>query len=131
MTKRLICVIISKAFHFTEAKMELENKTNMAMLYDFYSPMLTERQKELMELYYGDDLSLSEVSDIAGITRQGVRDAIKKSENILDRCERKLHLCDKFKEQNKNLDFILRRLSEIQTDDNIDDIISRVKELII
>ena len=87
--------------------MELEVKTNMAMLYDFYSPMLSEKQKEIMELYYGEDLSLSEISEIKGITRQGVRDAVKKSENILVGCENKLHLCDKFKEQNKNLDLIL------------------------
>ncbi len=111
--------------------MELEVKTKMAMLYDFYSPMLTEKQKAIMELYYGEDLSLSEISEIEGITRQGVRDAVKKSENILVGCEDKLHLCDKFKEQNKILDTILRRLDALETDEDISDIQNLVKELII
>ena len=135
MTNRCKYDIICKVSRFTEVRyggnMELEVKTNMAMLYDFYSPMLSEIQKEIMELYYGEDLSLSEISEIKGITRQGVRDAVKKSENILVGCENKLHLCDKFKEQNKNLDLILRRLDELKTDEDISDIQALVKELII
>lgn len=111
--------------------MELEAKTKMAMLYDFYSPMLSEKQKAIMELYYGEDLSLSEISEIEGITRQGVRDAVKKSENILADCEDKLHLCDKFKEQNKTIETILRRLDALKSDEDISDIQTLIKELII
>ncbi|MBQ7847547.1 MAG: DNA-binding protein, partial [Clostridia bacterium] len=43
------------------------------MLLDFYGELLTERQRELADLYYNDDLSLSEVAEECGITRQGVR----------------------------------------------------------
>ena len=48
----------------------------MSMLYDFYGDLLTDRQKEFFDLYYTDDLSLSEIADNYGISRQGVRDVI-------------------------------------------------------
>ena len=60
-------------------------------LYDFYSPMLSERQRDVLDLYYNDDLSLSEISSELGITRQGVRDAIKTGEAKLSEFEEKLH----------------------------------------
>ena len=52
----------------------------MAVLIDFYGEMLTAKQRDFLEYYYNDDLSLSEVSDIMGITPQGVRDLVKRSE---------------------------------------------------
>ena len=55
----------------------------MALLYDFYGDVLTERQKEFYDLYYNEDLSLSEIAENSGITRQGVRDVIVRAEAIL------------------------------------------------
>ena len=60
----------------------------MALLYDFYGDVLTERQKEFYDLYYNEDLSLSEIAENSGITRQGVRDVIVRAEaaeKILER----------------------------------------------
>ena len=51
----------------------------IGMLSDLYGGLLTGRQREILDLYYNDDLSLSEVSEECGITRQGVREALKKS----------------------------------------------------
>ena len=48
----------------------------IAFLVDFYGDMLTEKQRDMIELYYDDDLSLSEIAENEGITRQGVRDSI-------------------------------------------------------
>ena len=56
---------------------------HMSMLFDFYGELLTEKQKELFNLYYNEDMSLTEISEIAGITRQGVRDAIVRAESVL------------------------------------------------
>lgn len=52
----------------------------MAMLYDFYGDVLTDRQKEFYDLYYNEDLSLGEIAENYGITRQGVRDVIVRAE---------------------------------------------------
>ena len=61
-------------------------------LYDVYGALLTDRQRDLFELYYEQDLSLSEISEEAGITRQGARDAIGPAEAALRGFEEKLGL---------------------------------------
>ena len=64
----------------------------MAMLYDFYGDLLTPRQKEFYDLYYNDDLSLSEIAENYDITRQGVRDIIVRAERALEDIEEKTGL---------------------------------------
>ena len=65
-------------------------------LLDFYGEMLTERQRELIDSYYNADLSLSELSEEFGITRQGIRDSIKRSEKELNEMEERLGLAKRF-----------------------------------
>ena len=64
----------------------------MTMLFDYYGDVLTERQKEFYDLYYNEDLSLGEIAAEVGISRQGVRDSIKKAEEELFFYEEKLGL---------------------------------------
>ena len=64
-------------------------------LFDIYAPLLTERQRDIMELYYNEDESLSEIAENTGITRQGVRDWIKKTEAQLDGYEQALGLAER------------------------------------
>ncbi len=59
-------------------------------LLDFYGDVLSPKQRDIMEQYYNDDLSLAEISENFGITRQGVRDAIKRAEGILLELEEKV-----------------------------------------
>lgn len=66
-----------------------------ALLLEAYGSMLTEKQQSVMELYYWEDLSLGEISQGQGITRQAVRDSIKRSEQILNGFEEKLGLAEK------------------------------------
>ena len=68
----------------------------MSMLFDFYGELLTEKQKELFDLYYNEDLSLSEIAEQAEISRQGVRDAIVRAETILRDTEDRLHLVRRY-----------------------------------
>lgn len=65
------------------------------MLLDCYGEFLTDRQRKVSELYYGEDLSLSEISELSGITRQAVRDSIKRSEEILLDMEKKLRFVER------------------------------------
>lgn len=69
-----------------------------AMLFDFYGDLLTERQKEFYDLYYNEDLSLAEIAENAGITRQGVRDVIVRADAILTEMEEKTGLIARFLE---------------------------------
>ena len=68
----------------------------MALLYDFYGDMLTDRQKEFYDLYYNEDLSLAEIAENCGITRQGVRDVIVRAEAILTELEDKTGIVRRF-----------------------------------
>ena len=68
----------------------------MAMLYDFYGDLLTDRQKEFYDLYYNEYLSLAEIAENYGITRQGVRDVIVRAEAYLTEIEDKTGLIRRF-----------------------------------
>ena len=68
----------------------------MALLYDFYGDMLTDRQKEFYDLYYNEDLSLAEIAENYGITRQGVRDVIVRAEAIPTELEDKTGIIRRF-----------------------------------
>ena len=70
----------------------LEKGVNISLLLDLYGPLLTERQCEIVGLYRNDDLSLGEISEITGITRQGVSECIRKAEKELVEFEEKLGL---------------------------------------
>ncbi len=89
----------------------------MCLLFDFYGSVLTERQQEVFDLYYNEDLSLAEIAEHAEITRQGVRDAIARSKKILLDLEEKLGLVARFKSAGRSFDKI-RALAEEMLDLN-------------
>ncbi len=66
---------------------------NMAQLFDLYGGVLTAKQRDLFQYYYDEDLSLAEIAENEGITRQGVRDAVARAEETLRDMEQKLGLC--------------------------------------
>lgn len=67
------------------------------MLLDFYGDMLTDKQKDVIDLYYNQDLSLGEIADEVGISRQGVRDSIKRGEALLFEMEGRLGFLKNFR----------------------------------
>lgn len=77
---------------------------NMTLLLDIYGSMLTDRQRDILELYYEQDLSLGEIGDELFITRQGVMNCIKKSEIHLRELEEKLGLSARLKEVSHDID---------------------------
>ncbi len=73
-----------------------EKNMNISFLLDFYGDVLSEKQREILDLYYNEDLSLAEIADSNGLTRQGVRHVIKKAEDELLSLETKLGLANRF-----------------------------------
>ncbi len=87
----------------------------IAMLLDFYGELLTEKQAKAMELYYNEDLSLAEIAEPLSISRQGVRDSIKRGEKQLIDLENTLGLAKRFKEIELDIDNIKEMFGELKT----------------
>lgn len=68
----------------------------MSLLFDFYGELLTPKQRDLFHLYYGEDFSLAEIAGLVGVSRQGVRDVIKRAENTLYEMEQRLGLVARY-----------------------------------
>ena len=73
-----------------------EKNMNISFLLDFYGDVLSDKQREILDLYYNEDLSLAEIAESNGLTRQGVRHVIKKAEDELFSLENKLGLANRF-----------------------------------
>ncbi|MGI6498897.1 MAG: YlxM family DNA-binding protein [Oscillospiraceae bacterium] len=85
----------------------------MSLLFDFYGDLLTERQREFFDLYYNEDLSLAEIAENSGITRQGVRDVIVRAEGTLTEFEEKTRIIQRFLEFQPHVAAIARAAEEI------------------
>ncbi len=91
-----------------------EKNLNLCILYDFYGAMLTDKQREVFELYYSEDLSLAEIAEHTGITRQGVRDSIKHAEASLLEMEERMGAIRRAKELRKGLNAIRELAAEVE-----------------
>lgn len=106
ISERCKDVLLYKVNYFTERKVTVAKNLEISYLLDFYGDMLTRKQYDFLTYYYDQDLSLSEIAENEGITRQGVRDAIKRAEALLLDMESKLGLAARFADLKKNLDEI-------------------------
>ena len=94
----------------------MKNQTyRMTMLFDFYGELLTDRQKEFFDLYYNEDLSLAEIAENAGISRQGVRDVIVRAEAAMQEVEDKTGIIKRFEAQRPHLDAVEAAAEQIRT----------------
>lgn len=112
----------------------MEKKVQIGMLFGIYGNLLTTRQQNILNDYANADLSLTEIAENNGITRQAVNDIVKKGESKLLEYEQKLGIMKKTLDQEKQIQNILFELSKI-TDDSSDKKIERIlnsvrKELI-
>ena len=92
----------------------MDKKVEISMLCDIYGKLLTEKQFEFINDYYNNDLSLSEIAENNDITRQAVRDIIKKGERKLFEYEEKLLFMKKTISQEQKIQAILSELTKIQ-----------------
>ncbi len=94
----------------------MEEKVKISMLCEFYGKLLTDKQYEFINDYYNNDLSLSEIAENNEITRQAVRDIIKKGEKKLFEYEEKLNFMKRTLNQEKRIEKALSELTKIQKD---------------
>ena len=102
---------------------------DIIMLFDFYRGLLTEKQAEAIDLYYNEDLSLAEISEILNVTRQGVRDNIKRAEGIMLDAEEKLGVVARYKNERRVIKAARHIISELSEDGLDDDACVLIKEL--
>lgn len=91
----------------------------ISLLYDFYGQLLTKKQQEVLQLYYSYDLSLGEISEQLGVSRQAIYDIIKRTEKLLFEYEKKLGLVHKFICTKDDVQRILKIVEDIQKDQSI------------
>ena len=109
----------------------MEKNVKVSMLCEIYGKLLTEKQYAFLNDYYNQDLSLSEMAENYGITRQAVRDNIKKGENKLFEYEQKLELMKRTLNQEKAIASILAELNKIEeldSDKKVSKILEHVKK---
>ena len=109
----------------------------MALLYDFYGDTLTDRQKEFYDLYYNEDLSLSEIAENYGISRQGVRDVIVQAEAALTELEdktgiiRRFHVMqDQLKDLLSSVEAIRKRNDQLYQDSEIETLTESISSVL-
>lgn len=104
-----------------------EKNLRLASLLDFYGEVLSQRKQEVLSLYYNEDLSLAEIAEEIGISRQGVRDLIKKAEEELIFLEDKLGLQKKLYEALEQSD----RIFELMNRENAsEELTSQMRNLV-
>ena len=91
-----------------------EKDLKIGFLLDFYGEVLSERRRTVMEYYYNDDLSLAEIAEEIGISRQGVRDLIRKAGEELLFYEEKLGLAARFRDAQESASRLLRMLEDAE-----------------
>ena len=109
----------------------MEEKVKISILCEFYGKLLTQKQYEFLNDYYNNDLSLSEIAENNNITRQAVRDIIKKGEKKLFEYEEKLMFMKRTLKQEEKIQKALIELTKIQknySDKQIANVLENVKK---
>ena len=107
-----------------------EKNLNIGFLLDFYGVLLSDRKRSVMDMYYNEDFSLSEVAEEIGISRQGVRDVIKKAEEELVFYEERLGLAKKMQDAEKEATELSALAESADVPDEIRERITRLASLV-
>ena len=95
-------------------KTGLDASARVSLLYDFYGQLLTEKKRQVIELYHEEDMSLSEIASELGITRAAVHDSLKSAERALENYEEKLSLVERFLKTEEAFGEITQKLDELK-----------------
>lgn len=103
---------------------------HISFLLDFYGDLLSDSKREALDLYYNEDLSLAEISDQMSISRQGVRDAVKKGEAQLIEFENKLNLAERFSDVKKDITKLAEEINQVANTIKDEEQIKKLKEVV-
>ena len=92
----------------------LQKTVEISVLYDFYNQLLTEKQRDIVDLYYNQDLSLGEIAEEFNISRQAVYDMLKRTEKLLYQYEEKIGFVNLLKIKNKKILEILDKVIDLE-----------------
>ena len=118
LTPWFFCVNLAKVI-------DMEKIGRQVFLYDFYGELLTDHQKSVYEDVVLNDMSLSEIADERGISRQGVHDLVKRCDKILSGYEEKLHLVERFLKTKEDV----KRIRELSVGYEQDRVAETMKEI--
>lgn len=107
----------------------MNGKTDISLLYDFYGELLKPSQQQVVELYVNEDLSLSEVAGLLGISRQGVRDSLNRAEQKLLDYESRLGLMDAYHKRRARRDAVRRIIREIKNTEGCERIVLQLDQI--
>lgn len=93
----------------------MEDRVKISILMDYYKELLTEKQKDIMELYFNQDLSLAEISELTNTSRQAIYDIIKRCNKLLHDYEDKLRLLEKSNVVKKNKELLMYKINILET----------------
>ena len=96
--------------------MNIEKMIEIGLLFEQYKELLTDKQREIVSLYYEEDYSLGEISENLNVSRQGIYDTLKRSEKILRDYEDKLKLVSKLQEQEEFVKLVENKIVDIKQD---------------
>ncbi|MBR4341565.1 MAG: DNA-binding protein [Lachnospiraceae bacterium] len=104
----------------------LKEIVKLTRLYDVYGPLLNERKKDIFESYVLDNYSLAEIADQVGISRQGVRDIVKRCSKELEEAEEKLGFLKKMDKLTDKLEKVIEKSVDSEINDILSGIISEI-----
>lgn len=107
----------------------LEKTTRVNYLFDFYQALLTPKQRNYMQMYYVEDYSLGEISELSQVSRQAVYDNIKRTEHMLENYEGKLHLFEKFESRMKLIEKVEQMIVKDEVTSEAQNLINQLKEI--
>ncbi len=96
----------------------MDKFARIALLYDFYGPLLTSKQRDYLDLYYQQDFSLGEIAEDGAVSRQAVHDLLKRTEKILLGYEQKLGLVERHLKQQEKLNTMDKLIKRLEPGDS-------------
>ncbi|SHH17952.1 putative DNA-binding protein [Clostridium grantii] len=107
----------------------MNDRFTISLLLDYYGPLLTDKQNDIMDLYINNDLSLKEISEITKTSRQAIYDIIKRCDKQLGIYEEKLAYMEKDQKRDSDIKVLISKIDTIKESVKDDDIYNSLKEL--